>query len=316
MDEKNNFALVPRSSSALENAEPGPKRVLSGMVTDTLALARAAKEKRDLERAHRFAVAIEEFPMLIRKAAKEGVVDVGLRKRRLVVQLLGSREKFVLAIDDLRMKGYQHYWGIGGRAVDYHEAAKYYRMAAEQGCTTAQTSLGYCYRDGKGVPQDYSEAAKWFRKAAEQGFDKGQTSLGCCYQNGHGVPQDHTEAVKWFRKAAEQGNDDAQNRLGVCYAKGEGVPQDLEQAFRWYRIASEFENSTAQFNLAVCYLRGTGVTKDILQAYKWLKLAAKEDKRGDSKAARKLSALSASMSTAELADGERAYEEYSKRTWS
>ena len=39
MNEKNDFALVPRLPSAVEKAEPGAKRVLSGMVADTLAIA-------------------------------------------------------------------------------------------------------------------------------------------------------------------------------------------------------------------------------------------------------------------------------------
>jgi len=39
MNDKEKFALIPKSSSALENAEPSKKRILSGMVGDTLALA-------------------------------------------------------------------------------------------------------------------------------------------------------------------------------------------------------------------------------------------------------------------------------------
>jgi TPR repeat protein len=42
MNEKDNFALVPRIPDALEKAEPGAKRILSSMVADTLALARNA----------------------------------------------------------------------------------------------------------------------------------------------------------------------------------------------------------------------------------------------------------------------------------
>ena len=38
MSENNDFALAPRPSGALEKAEPGAKRILSGMVADTLAL--------------------------------------------------------------------------------------------------------------------------------------------------------------------------------------------------------------------------------------------------------------------------------------
>ena len=40
MFESNDFALVPRPPGVLEKAEPGAKRILSGMVADTLALAK------------------------------------------------------------------------------------------------------------------------------------------------------------------------------------------------------------------------------------------------------------------------------------
>jgi hypothetical protein len=52
MNEKNDFALVRRPSSAVEKAAPGAKRILSGMVTDTLAL----RKKHSKE--HKFWVAI------------------------------------------------------------------------------------------------------------------------------------------------------------------------------------------------------------------------------------------------------------------
>jgi len=40
VDETDYFALVPRQPRALEKAERGTKRILFGMVADTLALAR------------------------------------------------------------------------------------------------------------------------------------------------------------------------------------------------------------------------------------------------------------------------------------
>jgi len=40
MNEKNDFALVTRSPSALEKAGPGAKRIMSAMVADTLALSK------------------------------------------------------------------------------------------------------------------------------------------------------------------------------------------------------------------------------------------------------------------------------------
>ena len=39
MDEKDNYALVPKPPGAIEKVQPGAKRILSSMVTETLALA-------------------------------------------------------------------------------------------------------------------------------------------------------------------------------------------------------------------------------------------------------------------------------------
>ncbi len=49
---------------------------------------------------------------------------------------------------------------------------------ADQGDASAQFNLGIMCGHGEGVPQDYAEAAKWYRLAAEQGNVKAQFKLG------------------------------------------------------------------------------------------------------------------------------------------
>ena len=69
------------------------------------------------------------------------------------------------------------------------------------------------------VPEDAdvldAEAARWFRLAAEQGHADAQNYLGDRYWTGEGVPQDYAEAVHWYRLAAYQGVAEAQYFLGV-----------------------------------------------------------------------------------------------------
>ena len=77
--------------------------------------------------------------------------------------------------------------------------------------------------DGTDVGQDQTEAAKWYRLAAEQGNATAQFNLGLKYELGEGIPKNYTESVKWYRLAAEQGNAQAQYNLGVMYENGEGV---------------------------------------------------------------------------------------------
>jgi len=65
--------------------------------------------------------------------------------------------------------GYDYYWGNNGKKVNYTEAIKWYRKAAEQGNSMAMHSLGMCYEKGHGVAKSITEAIKWYRKAAGQG---------------------------------------------------------------------------------------------------------------------------------------------------
>jgi Sel1 repeat len=52
---------------------------------------------------------------------------------------------------------------------DYVTAERLYRSLAEQGDASAQHFLGKMYESGEGVRRDPVEAAKWFRLAADQG---------------------------------------------------------------------------------------------------------------------------------------------------
>ena len=43
---------------------------------------------------------------------------------------------------------------------------------------------------------NYSEAVKWYRKAAEQGDANAQNRFGYCYEYGEGVAKDLAKAVE------------------------------------------------------------------------------------------------------------------------
>jgi len=95
------------------------------------------------------------------------------------------------------------------------------------------------YEDGHGVAQNYREAAKWYRLAAEQGIALAQFNLGLLYENGQGVPQNSKEAVKWFRLAADKGmRVHSSIWAAICHQGHEGIPQDYKEAMRctvWLR---------------------------------------------------------------------------------
>ena len=100
-----------------------------------------------------------------------------------------------------------------------------------------QYALGARYSLGDGVLQDYSEAARWYRLAAEQGLAAAQAMLGGMYRSGLGVPQDFARSVRWTRLAAAQEDANAQLALGAAYRDGLGVPENREIAHMWLNLA-------------------------------------------------------------------------------
>jgi TPR repeat protein len=333
-EKHNNFPLVRRPSSAVEKAAPGAKRILSGMVADTLALiperVNAETEGWVKKGNSYFASATRddnsnsksdyiEAVKWYRKAAERGNAKAQCFLGHCYVYGSGVAEDEVEAVKWFHKSAESGYanaqrW-LGDfyeRTQDYISAIKWYRKGAEQGDFSCQHTLGDFYHDGKGVSQSYAEAVKWYRKAADQNLSTAQCTLGCCYRDGQGVTQDFGEAVKWYRMSAEDGWAMAQYNLGLCYADGKGVPQDYQQAVHWYRKAAEQGFSDAEESLGACYANGRAAidVKDAVEIYKWVKIAEEKEYDG---AAKTVSVISALLSPEELREAERRYQELCSR---
>ena len=69
--------------------------------------------------------------------------------------------------------------GRGGLAKDEREAARLFRLAADQGYVLAQYNLGIFYQNGRGgLAKDEREAARLYKLAADQGYAAAQTNSG------------------------------------------------------------------------------------------------------------------------------------------
>jgi uncharacterized protein len=65
------------------------------------------------------------------------------------------------------------------------------------------------YEFGNGVLKDATEAARWYRLAAEQGTARAQSNLGVLYANGNGVLKDAVAAHMWFNIGSANGYEPA-----------------------------------------------------------------------------------------------------------
>ena len=188
-----------------------------------------------------------------------------------------------------------------GVEKDNVQAAKWYKLAAEQENVHAQGCLASCYYYGQGFEQYLIEALHWFSKAGQKDpgyqslveklYDMGwvsrslspeekavlQYDIGLMYFEGNGMAQDYTKAFQWFTQAAEQNHQEAQDYVGLCFAYGYGTKQDDRQAVEWYKRSAEQGNAKAQYHLALMYHSGRGVDQSYPAAFEWFKKAAEQD---------------------------------------
>lgn len=109
---------------------------------------------------------------------------------------------------------------------------------------------GLKYARGDGIAQDEAEAARWFRLAAEQGNIDGAYQLGLIYaRGGSDVAQDFSKAHDWLYKAAMGGHPNAQYFLGMMYINGDGVQVDEVQATVWFWLATTLGDEYARARL-------------------------------------------------------------------
>jgi TPR repeat protein len=130
--------------------------------------------------------------------------------------------------------GFVHSNGVGVE-LDIAKSVEYYRKGAEAGDADCQIGMGMIYQAGKQIPSgieaDPAEAAKWYRMAADQENTHAMHHLAGLYTRGEGIERDVSEAVKWLRKGAELGSADCIWGLGRCYLRGRGVQQDSVMAY-------------------------------------------------------------------------------------
>jgi serine/threonine protein kinase len=100
-----------------------------------------------------------------------------------------------------------------GAAVDYPEALRWLRKAAEAGNSAAMVDLGGMYMLGTGVEEDFDTAAQWFVKGVAANNPIAMYDLGTMYESGQGVVEDHDKAKQLFSRAASLGNAEAKKHL-------------------------------------------------------------------------------------------------------
>jgi uncharacterized protein len=190
-----------------------------------------------------------------------------------------------------------------GVPVDYAEAAKWLRKAADQGNAGAQNAVGWLYENGYGgVEKDPANAVQWYRKSADQSNATGEANLGRMIFRGLGAPKDRSVAIGLWEKASGQGEYMADFLLGIVYESGDGAPRDYSKAATWYQRAADRGYAPAQNRLGVLYLNGLGVPHDLVEAHKWFNLSSA---KGEATAAQNRDHAASLMNPEQIQDAQK-----------
>lgn len=104
-----------------------------------------------------------------------------------------------------------------GNKSNFHNAFKYFKIAAQRGLNESEYVLGKYYHNGIGCESDMDQAMKWYKIAAKKNHPKALRRLGCFYRD-----QGNTKlAILFFEKAYNLQDIEASYHLGLLLIKQE-----------------------------------------------------------------------------------------------
>ena len=151
--------------------------------------------------------------------------------------------------------------GVGIGDLDYEEALKWFREAAQDGDWDAQWKLANFLYDGSFfgrshpcLKQDKEEAFLWQMHQLETAKNSfALETIGYPDTEGDGIWWTTQEVFALCKKYAQQGDELAQRNLGYFYFYGKCVKKNLATAFVWFTKAAEQGDETAELFLSEHY---------------------------------------------------------------
>ena len=117
------------------------------------------------------------------------------------------------------------------------------------------TGMRYYNGEFGASPENLSKAARYFKMAADQGHPDAQYHYSGCLSLGFGVKKNPSEAAKYVKLAADQGNVNSQYNYAMFLRKGEGVAKNLSDAARYFKMAADRGDASAQYEYAVWIMK-------------------------------------------------------------
>lgn len=103
----------------------------------------------------------------------------------------------------------------------------------------ARANFSKALKSRWGKKPSLADAARYYRLAADEGFAGAQNNLGDMYEEGEGVPANGKFAVYWYTRAAERGEPTAYLSLSTFLSKDTNDEYVLIEALKFALLAAQ-----------------------------------------------------------------------------
>lgn len=231
---------------------------------------------------------ISQAKLWLEKAAKYGNIEA----KGLLTQMDSTiNQNNMSSVEKMFSKGYsydkapsQEMYNKGlacEQVLNYAEAMKYYREAADSGNVDAMLAMGRLYHSSSNT----SEAVKWYRLAADAGNAEAKKAIEELrrklspqemYHKGRKEEsaRNYDEALKWYRQAADAGDAESMYRIGELCADGHNAYCYNFIGYNsgeWYYKAAEAGHVEAMCHIGVIY---ADEEQNYTESMKWFCKAA------------------------------------------
>ncbi|MBV8170369.1 MAG: sel1 repeat family protein [Candidatus Eremiobacteraeota bacterium] len=170
------------------------------------------------------------------------------------------------ADDQNAIKGLAWYYIYQSDEADRYQKAMVLLRKAP--CACSDYEIGRLYLKGLGVAPDVHQAAFYFKRAADKGDYPSETAYADLLRSGKLGASQPELALRYYRDAADQGDGAAMDAIAQMTERGIGTQRDPALAHQMYVEAAAHCSGDALFRLAKISLNGSAKhPKDVDEAY-------------------------------------------------
>lgn len=171
----------------------------------------------------------------------------------------------------------QFYFGQNEIEIDLNKTAFNCKLAAEKDHTKAMFNL---LIEGKGVTVNKEEAARYIKIAADNGHSKAMHKYAIMLEKGESVKINTNESARYYKLAADEGEVEAMFRY-ACFKYGAFFSMEKrfeidkkKRAASYFKIFADKNHIFSALHYAAMLDKGDGIVQDAIEVEKYYDKAA------------------------------------------